>query len=126
MRQEQASSHCTPKASLWLVLGQEVQKVEELQKECTSSAAAAAAMVSAHLVTVHLNQSLQYTGLHMHPPKSTNPLFSLISLGQILSQRMRDPMNNGGFKLLGAQKVCTEEAVHSAIVHALFEEKLEK
>ena len=95
VRQEQAT-HAAHLEQVLACFGQEMQKVEELQKNALT-AAAAAAMASAHLVTVpQLVTSV--SGSHAST-RINKSLCYPISLRWIPFQRMRDPMNNGGSKL---------------------------
>ena len=58
----------------------------------------------------------------MPPPKLINPLFFLISWGADPVLKDEGSYEQWRFQVVGAQKVCTEEAVHSAIVHSIWGE----
>ena len=111
MRQEQAA-HAAHLEQVLAHFGQ-VQKVEELQKNALT-VAAAAVMASAHLVTApQLVTSV--SGSHASTKINKPPVLPHFSRADPI------PKDEGSyeqwrFQVVGAQKVCTEEAVHSAIV----------
>ena len=122
VRQEQA----TLAAYLEQVLahfGQEVQKVEELQKNTLVAAAAAVTTASAHLVMAPQSVT-SVSGSHAST-KINKPQCYPISLEWILFQRMRDPMNNGDSKLRELKR-CAQRRLFHLPLFVLFEEKLEK
>ena len=115
MRQEQAT-HTAHLEEVLAHFWQEVQKIEELQKNVIA-AAAAAAMASAHLVTA--------------PPSATSVMGSRVStkinkppvlphfLGADPVPKDEGSYEQWRFQVVGVQNVCTEEAVCSAIVHSI-------
>ena len=112
MRQEQAA-HAAHLEQVLAHFGQEVQKVEELQKNAIV-VAAAAATTSAHLVTAP-----QSVTLVAGPPVSTKINKSPVLphfLGADPVPKDEGSYEQWRFQVVGAQKVCMEEAVHSAII----------
>ena len=110
--QEQAA-HTAHLEQVLAGFGQEVQKVEELQKNSFVVAAAAAA-ASVHLVTAPQSVT-SVTGLHVPIKINKTPVLPHFS-GVDPVPRDEGSYEQWRFQVVGAQKVCTEEAVCSAIV----------
>ena len=96
--------------------GQEVQKVEELQKNALV-VAAAAATASAHLVMAPQSVT-SVSGSHA-PTKINKPPVLPHFSGADPVPKDEGSYEQWRFQVVGAQKVCTEEAVQSAIVHSV-------
>ena len=112
VRQEQAA-HAAHLEQVLAHFRQEVQKVEELQKNALT-VAAAAATASAHLVTAPQSVT-SVSGSHASTKINKPPVLPHFSVADPI------PKDEGSyeqwrFQVVGAQKVCTEEAVCSAIV----------
>ena len=114
VRQEQAA-HAAHLEQVLACFGQEVQKVEELQKNAIM-VAVTAATTSAHLVTAPPSATL-VTGPHVSTKISKPPVLPHFS-GADPMPRDEGSYEQWRFQVVGAQKVCTE-AVHSAIVHSV-------
>ena len=115
MRQEQAA-HTAHLEEVLAHFGQEVQKDKELQKNAIA-AAAAAATASAHLVTAPQSVTSVIES-HVSTTINTPPVLPHFSRADPV------PKDEGSyeqwrFQVVGAQKVCTEEAVCSAILHSI-------
>ena len=115
VRQEQAA-HAAHLEQVLACFGQEVQKVEELQKNALM-AAAAAATASAHLVTAPQSVT-SVSGSHASTKINKPPVLPHFS-GVDPIPKDEGSYEQWRFQVVGAQKVCTEEAVHSAIVHSI-------
>ena len=88
--------------------GQEVQKVEELQKNALA-AAAAAATASAHLVMAPQSVT-SVSGSHASTKINKPPVLPHFS-GADPVPKDEGSYEQWRFQVVGAQKVCTEEAV---------------
>ena len=112
VRQEQAA-HTAHLEQVLAHFGQEVQKVEELQKN-SITVAVAAVTASAHLVTAPQSVT-SVMGSHVSTKISKPPVLPhFLGLNPV-------PKDEGSyeqwmFQVVVSQKVCIEEAVHSAIV----------
>ena len=96
--------------------GQEVQKVEELQKNALV-VAAAAATASAHLVMApQLVTSV--SGSHASHKINKPPVVPHFS-GANLVPKDEGSYEQWRFQIVEVQEVCTEEAVQSATVHSV-------
>ena len=115
VRQEQAA-HTAHLEEVLACFEQEVQKIEELQKNAIT-AVAAAATASAHLVTAPPSATL-VTGSHVSTKINKPPVLPHFS-GTDPVPKDEGSYEQWRFQVVGAQKVCTEEAVHSAIVHSI-------
>ena len=115
VRQEQAA-HTAHLEQVLAHFGQEVQEVEDLQKNAIM-AASAAATATAHLVTApHSVTSVR--GSHVSTKINKPPVLPHF-LGANPVPKDEGSYEQWRFQVVGAQKVCTEEAVHSAIVHSI-------
>ena len=112
MRQEQAA-HAAHLEQVLAHFGQEVQKVEELQKNAIVAAVAAATAL-AHLVTAPQSVT-SVMGPHVSTKISKPPVLPHFS-GVDPMPKDEGSYEQWRFQAVGAQKVCMEEAVHSAIV----------
>ena len=112
VRQEQAT-HAAHLEQVLAHFGQEVQKFEELQKNALV-AAAAAATASAHLVTAPQSVT-SVTGSHASTKINKPPVLSHFS-GADPIPKYEGSYEQWRFQVVGVQKMCTEETVHSAIV----------
>ena len=115
VRQEQAT-HTAHLEQVLAHFGQEVQKVEELQKNALA-VAAAAATASAHLVTAPQSVT-SVSGSHASTKINKPPVLPHFS-GADHVPKIEGSYEQWRFQVVGAQKVCTEEAVQSAIVHSV-------
>ena len=113
VRQEQAA-HIAHLEQVLACFGQEVQKVEDLQKNAIMVAAA-----SAHLVTAPQSVT-SVMGLHVSTKINKAPVLPHFS-GVDPVPKDEGSYKQWRFQVVGAQKVCTEEAVCSAIVHSVRE-----
>ena len=118
VRQEQAT-HAAHLEQVLACFGQEVQKVEELQKNALV-VAAAAATASAHLVTAP-ESATSVSGSHASTKINKPPVLPHFS-GADPVPKDEGSYEQWRFQVVGAQKVCTEEAVWSAIVHSVWGE----
>ena len=107
VRQEQAT-HTAHLEQVLAHFGQEVQKVEELQKNALA-AAAAAATASAHLVTAPQSVT-SVSGSHASTKINKPPVLPHF-LGADPVPKDEGSYEQWRFQFVGAQKVCTEEAV---------------
>ena len=115
VRQEQAT-HTAHQEQVLARFGQEVQKVEELQKNALT-VAVATATASAYLVTMS-QLVTSVSGSHASTKINKPPVLPHFSGADPI------PKDDGSyeqwrFQVVGAQKVCTKEAVHSAIVYSV-------
>ena len=117
VRQEQAT-HAAHLEQVLAHFGQEIQKVEELQKNALVAVAAAAGMTaSAHVVTAPQSITL-VSGSHVSTKINKPPVLPHFS-GADLVPKDEGSYEQWRFQVVGAQKVCTEEAVHSAILRSV-------
>ena len=93
-----------------------MQKVEELQKNAIAAAVAAAA-ASVNLVTA-LQSVTAVTGSHVSTKINKPPVLPHFS-GADPVPKDEGSYEQWRFQVVGSQKVCTEEGVHSAIVHSI-------
>ena len=107
VRQEQAT-HAVHLQQVLAHFGQEVQKVEELQKNALE-AAAAAATASAHLVMAPQSVT-SVSGSHASTKINKSPVLPHFS-GADPGPKDEGSYEQWRFQVVGAQKVCTEEAV---------------
>ena len=107
VRQEQAT-HAAHLEQVLACFGQEVQKVEELQKNALA-VAAAAATASAHLVMA-LQSVTSVSGSHASTKINKPPVLPHFS-GADPVPKDKGSYEQWRFQVVGAQKVCTEEAV---------------
>ena len=115
VRQEQAA-HTAHLEEVLACFGQEGQKVEDLQKNAIV-VAAAAATASAHLVTAPQSVT-SVIGLHVSTKINKPPVLPHFSgVDPVLKDEAS--YEQWRFQVVGAQKVCTEEVVCSAIVHSI-------
>ena len=112
VRQEQAA-HTAHLEEVLAHFGQEVQKVEDLQKNAIV-VPAAAATASAHLVTAPQSVT-SVTGSHVSTKINKPPVLPHFS-GVDPVPKDEGSYEQWRFQVVGVQKVCTEEAVCSAIV----------
>lgn len=107
VRQEQPA-HATHLEWVFAQFSHKVQKVEELQKN-VMAAAVAAATASAWLVTA------PQSATSIKGPNISSKISKLPVLPQFLGAESV-PKEQWRFQVIGAQKVCIKEAVHSVIV----------
>ena len=112
VRQEQAA-HTAHLEQVLAHFGEEVQKLQELQKNAIAMAAAAAA-ASVHLVTAPQSVT-SVMGSHVSTKINKPPFLPHFS-GADPVPKDEGSYEQWRFQVVGVQKVCTEEAVCSAIV----------
>ena len=115
VRQEQAA-HTAHLEEVLACFGQEVQKVEELQKNAIMVAAAAATASTHSVITPSLATSV--TRSHATTKINKPPVLPHFS-GADPVPKDEGSYEQWGFQVVGAQKVCTDRAIHSAIVHSV-------